>query len=270
MTEIPEHLLKRAQARRAAMGQGEAPEGDAPAAAAPAGGDAAAPAAASVPAKREPAPLPTLDDDAAKVVPDSPVVAAAKRRKRVPYWAAPVLALLPLWGLIYMYSVRTPDAGASDPLAIGAEVFSANCAGCHMADGAGGAAGQKLKDGEVLKTFKDPLAMAHWVAFGADGGARADKTYGDLDREGGARTLEDHPGKMQAFGTTLTPEEIAAVVIYVRQEIAGGDPAEDPKFNATTFEADPAAAAAAVQAVIDLGAGGDPDLSGIAMSEAAS
>ena len=77
MTEIPEHLLKRAAQRRAALGGGEAPAdapaGDAPAAAAPAGE-----AKAAAPAKKAPAPLPTLDDQPAKVTPDIPVVAAAK------------------------------------------------------------------------------------------------------------------------------------------------------------------------------------------------
>ena len=141
LTEIPEHLLKRAAAARAAKSGDDAPA-DAPAAAegeAPAA--AAAPAAAVEKAKAAPAPLPTLDEAAAAPKADIPVVAAAKARKRVPFWAAPVLALLPLWGVIYVFSVQPPPAGQTDPLVIGKEVYTANCAGCHQADGSGVAGG---------------------------------------------------------------------------------------------------------------------------------
>lgn len=271
MTEIPEHLLKRSKERRAAMGGGEAaPAGDAPAAAPAAGGDAPAAAApAAAPAPKAPAPLPTLEAEQAEAKPDSPVVAAAKRRKRVPVYGAAVLAFLPIWAFIYFFAVSEPPAGDSDPLVIGSGVYgSAGCAGCHGGGGEGGGAGQQLNDGAVIETFSDPLAMVHWIAYGADGGARDDGTYGDLDREGGPRTLSDHPGKMSAFSGSLTPEELAAVTIYIRQEIAGGDPAEDPNFNAETFAADPGALAEAAQAVIDLGEGGDPDLSTVELAEA--
>ncbi|MGI8756412.1 MAG: c-type cytochrome, partial [Acidimicrobiales bacterium] len=75
------------------------------------------------------------------------------------------------------------------------------------------------------------------------------------------------PGAMPAFGTTLSPEELAAVTIYVRQELSGGDPKDDAKVNVTTFMADPQAAATAVEAVIALGPTGDPDLKKIPASE---
>jgi mono/diheme cytochrome c family protein len=266
LTEIPEHLLKRAAARRASLSGSE----DAPADA-PASGDASpAPVAdtpaAAAPAKAGPAPLPSLEEDAPKAKPDSPVVAAAKRRKRVPYWAASVLALLPLWGIIYVSAVSEPPAGDTDPLVIGAEGYTAlGCSGCHGGDGGGGS-GAKLSDGEVIKTFADPLAMAHWIQFGAAEGARADGTYGDLDREGGPRSVNDMPGQMPAF-PDVDSEELAAVIIYIREELAGGDPAEDPNFNVETFEADAAALAATLDAVKELGPGGDPDLSAIEGAE---
>jgi len=271
VTEIPEHLLKRAQARRAAMGQGDAPEGDAPAAAeGAAAGSAVAPAAAAAPAKKGPAPLPTLEAEAEPAKPDSPVVAAAKRRKRVPYWAAPVLALLPLWGFIYMFAIRTPDAAPTDPLVIGAAVYTENCAGCHQADGSGvtgGGVGQQLNKGHVLATFPDPLEMVHWISFGALGGARADGTYGDPNRPGGAMNVHTLSAQMSAWGTTLSPEEIAAVTIYVRETLSGGKPADDPGFNSATFATDPTAAEAQVSAVIALGPGGSPDVSKIPGAE---
>lgn len=258
MTEIPEHLLKRAAAARAAKAGGEAPADDA----APAAGDAPAPAASDAPAaavekaKAAPAPLPTLDEAEATPVVDIPVVAAAKARKRIPYWAAPVLALLPLWGIIYVFSVQPPPAGETDPFVIGKEVYTANCAGCHLPSGAGvasGGTGQQLNDGHVLETFKDPLAQVYWEHFGTDGGARADGSYGD----GTQRNINDLSNNMGGFDT-LSPEEMAAVVIYIREEIDGGDPADDPNFNSELFKADPKAMAALVEEVAALDPG-NPD-----------
>ncbi len=268
MTEIPEHLLKRAAARRASLSGSDAPPADAPAAAdaTPAPAADAPAAAAAAPAKSGPAPLPSLDEDAPKAKPDSPVVAAAKRRKRVPYWAASVLALLPLWGIIYVSAVSEPPAGDTDPLVIGAEGYTTlGCSGCHGSDGGGGS-GVKMSDGEVLKTFADPLTMAHWIQFGAAEGARADGTYGDLDREGGPRNVADLPGQMPAF-PDVDSEEMAAVIIYIREVLAGGDPADDPNFNVAAFEADAATLAAHLDAVKELGPGGDPDIASIEGAE---
>ncbi len=271
MTEIPEHLLKRAQARRAAMEGGAAASDDAaPAADAPAAAGSAPVAAAKAPAKKGAAPLPTLDDDAAAAPPDIPVVAAAKNRKRVPFWAASVLAMLPLWGFIYVYSVQPPPAGDNDPLAIGAEAYVAeSCSGCHLANGAGataGGTGQQLNDDHVNLTFADPLDMVHWIAYGAAEGAREDGTYGDLDREGGPMNTGTLSGVMSPF-PDIDPEEMAALVIYIREGLSGGDPEADPNFNAAAFEEDPGKLAEMVEAVIALGPGGDPDIASIEGAE---
>lgn len=259
MTEIPEHLLKRAAERRAAMGQGGDAPADAPAAdagAAPAGD---APAAAVEKAKPAAAPLPTLDEVEAKAKPDSPVVAAAKARRRVPFWAAPVLALLPLWGVLYVASVQPPPAGDTDPLVIGEEAYTAlGCSGCHGADGGGGT-GAKLSGGEVIKTFADPLSQAYWIHYGAkDGGARSDGTYGDLDRPGGPHTLDTLPSSAMPGFPDLPPEELAALIIYIREDLSGGDPKDDPNFNVETFTADPAAMAKMIEEVTALEPN-DPD-----------
>jgi len=274
VTEIPEHLLKRAAARRAAMAGGETPAEGAPSAApaetAPSSGTGAVAAVSKATTPKRPAPLPTLDDAEAAPPPDIAVVAAAKRRKRIPYWAAPVLALLPLWAFLYLYALQPPPAGANDALAVGKEIYSANCASCHLAsgDGAkGGGVGQQLSDGHVLKTFADPLDQLHWIAFGAEGGARPNGTYGDPDRPGGAMNVNTLTGEMFAFGKTLSPEELAAVTIYVREGLSGGKPADDKKFNTETFAADPTAAADIAQKVIDLGEGGDPDTASVEGSE---
>jgi len=272
VTEIPEHLLKRAAARRAAMAgeeaQSEGAAAAAPAEAAPSSATGAVAAVSKAP--RGPAPLPTLDDAETALPPDIAVVAAAKGRKRIPYWAAPVLALLPLWAFLYVYAVQPPPAGDNDALAVGKEVYSANCASCHLAsgDGAkGGGTGQQLSNGHAVKTFADPLNQVHWIAFGAVGGARPSGTYGDADRPGGAMNINTLSGQMPAFGKTLSPEELAAVTIYVREGLSGGKPADDKKFNTETFAADPTAAADIAQKVIDLGEGGDPKTDTVQGSE---
>jgi mono/diheme cytochrome c family protein len=261
LTEIPEHLLKRAAQRRAALGGGDAPaDSEAPAAEAGAAPKADAPSAAVAKAPAAPAPLPSLEESAPKAKPDIPVVAAAKARKRIPYWAAPVLALLPVWGIIYASAMKPPPSGQVDALTLGGEVYvSAGCSGCHKDDGAGvtaGGTGAQINDGHVLETFADPLANVHWIAYGAKDGARADGTYGDVNRP----LIKN---AMPAFKDTLSPEEIAAVTIYIREVLSGGKPEDDPNFNPDKFNEDPAALEAEVQAVIDLGPGGDPDIASV-------
>jgi len=259
VTEIPEHLLKRSQARRAALSGGDAPAEDgAPAEDAPSTAvdkPAAAPAAAAAPVAPAAPPPPK---------PDPPYVAAAKRRRKVPYWAMPVVALLPVWAIIYYNAVQSPPAGADDPLTIGQEVYSQNCAGCHGASGGGGT-GPALNNGDATTTFPNPYEMVHWIAFGAEEGARPDGTYGDPDRPGGAHRLSTFPAVMPAWKDSLSTEEIAAVTMYIRQVIDEADPAseEEVGFNADNFEALPEH----VQAVLDLGPGGEPDVSDIGAGE---
>ncbi len=51
--------------------------------------------------------------------PDSAVVVAYKRRKRIPFWAMLALALLPLWAFMYARAVTTQAEAADGPLAVG-------------------------------------------------------------------------------------------------------------------------------------------------------
>ena len=124
MTEIPEHLLKRSRERRALL-EGESGESAAPAApataATPATTEATAPAAApapSAPTGRGQAPVPAAPPPPK---PDSYVVAAYKRRNRIPFWAMLALALLPLWAFMYARAVTTQAQEAAGPLAVGTE-----------------------------------------------------------------------------------------------------------------------------------------------------
>ncbi|HEX5366935.1 MAG TPA: cytochrome c [Acidimicrobiales bacterium] len=209
MTEIPEHLLKRSRERRAAVGRGgDTPEESSsgaggPSPTAPAPGAGVAPAAVPPPAVEEaPAPPP----------PEPAYVQAARRRKRVPYWATAALAILPLWGYVYVRTLEPPPAGEDDPLTLGGEVYSGNCASCHGATGGGGA-GAQLSDGEVTANWPDWRDQAAWVRLGsADYPA---PTYGALDRPtGGLGTMPAWP--------TLTDQQIAEVVLYERS-LAGDE-----------------------------------------------
>jgi mono/diheme cytochrome c family protein len=216
LTEIPEHLLKRSRERRAALGLGGGtPEEGA-------AGSAAAPSEAPVPAAAAATPAPTPAAEAAVEAPPAPpapepaYIQAAKRRKRIPYWAASVLAALPLWGYVYVRTLEPPPAGEDDPLTLGTAVYTGNCASCHGGTGGGGA-GPALADGAVIETWPDWRDHAAWVRLGTDGWPAA--TYGDTEKPvGGGGTMPAWP--------TLTDQEIAQVVLHER-ELGGEDVAED-------------------------------------------
>lgn len=201
MTEIPEHLLKRSKERRAAIGGDDAPAAEAPAAATPATTDA--PAAAPVAAAAAtPAPV----EEAPKPVPVRPEVAAAQRRKKIPYWAMPVLLGLPVWAYVYTGTLEPPPADASTPFALGQTVYN-GCAACH-GDTGGGISGPAL-DG-VLEVFPDYRDHMMWVRLGSNGWPG--DTYGATDKpvNGGMPAHE-----------SLTDEELAQVVLYERAAFGG-------------------------------------------------
>ena len=219
MTEIPEHLLKRSRERRAAMGLG----GDAPEAA-PAEGGAATPAPA---AAATPAPAPAAAVEEAKPEPPKPeptYIQAAKKRKRIPYWAATALAALPLWGYVYVRTLEPPPAGEDDPLTLGAEVYAGNCANCHGGSG-GGSAGAQLSDGAVTENWPDWRDQAAWVRLGSDNYPSG--TYGALDKPTGGT------GQMPGW-PTLTDQQIAQVVLHER-ELSGGDVTEELEENVDLY-----------------------------------
>jgi mono/diheme cytochrome c family protein len=215
LTEIPEHLLKRSRERRAAMGLGgDAPEG------APAQADSGASSEAPVPAATAatPAPAPAAAVEPAAPEPPAPepaYVQAAKRRKRIPYWAMTALAALPLWGYVYVRTLEPPPAGESDPLVLGAEVYSANCASCHGGTG-GGVSAPAFTDGAVVATFPDWRDHAAWVRLGTADWPSG--TYGADDTPVGS-------GGVMPGWPTLTDAQIAEVVLHER-ELSGEDVSE--------------------------------------------
>jgi mono/diheme cytochrome c family protein len=158
--------------------------------------------------------------------PDSYVVAAYKRRNRIPYWAMLALALLPLWAFMYARAVTTQAVEAAGPLAVGTETYSV-CASCHGGDGSGGV-GYPFTDGEVLKTFPHIEDQLRFVYYGSEQYAAAGvDIYGDPNREGGPHVVLGRNGAaMPAWGGNLTDAEILGVVCHERYDLGGADPTD--------------------------------------------
>ncbi len=213
MTEVPEHLLARSRERRAALGLGGG------AAAEPSGGGAAAAPSSATPAAvaRSAAPAPIAAAAPAVIEEAKPVPAyltPAAARRRMPVWIMPVLAFLPFWGILYIGAFGSRDkAEALTGAALGAEVYRAQgCSACHGAGGEGGV-GPALHGGEAVKTFPDVADHESWVKTGS--APFRGQPYGAEDREGGQRVAT---GGMPAF-SSLSDEEVAAVVLYERDEL---------------------------------------------------
>ncbi|MGE0307138.1 MAG: c-type cytochrome [Acidimicrobiia bacterium] len=221
MTEIPEHLLKRSRERRGAVGLpgGEGSSdasGSASSTSAPAVAAKAAPAAAA----KAPAPAPKV----AAPKPDRPEVLAAKTRKKIPFWAMPVLGLLPVWLFIYAEAMSPPTVTVTGPLAEGAALYTEKgCSGCHGATGGGGA-GYQLSEGSVHKTFPK---FEDQLAFVANGSPAVGTPYGDpaVGRISGARG----GAVMAVWKEQLTGPELIAVVCHERfslQGLSGDNPGD--------------------------------------------
>ena len=219
MTEVPEHLLKKAAEARARLtGQAPPDSGDG------GSGDAAPAASAPVPAAAA-APTPAVPEEPKAPEPVAPYVEAAESRKKVPVWIIPVLVFLPFWAIFYVGYLENPPPEPGGLAFEGDEIYTQQCAGCH-GGGGGGGSGRQLNDGEVLLTFPslasgadyDGLAgMIHWVANGTAGSDPLG--YGDPAREGGGRVPGDF-GQMSGF-SGLSPEQLVAVVYHERHAFGG-------------------------------------------------
>jgi mono/diheme cytochrome c family protein len=199
LTEIPEHLLKRSKAAKAkATGTpDEATEAPTESATVPA-----------VPAM----PTPVVEELPAPI---APYVAAARARKKIPWWAASGLLLLPIWAISYVGTLERPPQKTTGLLAEGLHVYESRCASCHGATGAGGS-GHALANGEVLATFPNAAAHIEWVAKGSDGFGLGNP-YGAADQ---ARIVE---GGMPGWADVLTTEELIGVVLYERARLSGSE-----------------------------------------------
>lgn len=223
MTEIPEHLLKRSKAAKAKATGEEAPADAAAASSAPVKAEAAAPAKAAKAA------APAVPAGPPPPKPDIPVVAAAKARKRIPFWAMATLSLLPLWTFMYVRGLTYKEPKVAGPLGEGAEIYPANCSGCHGGEGQGvDGNGYPFAGGEVLKTFPHIEDQLRFVYAGSLNYGNAGVTiYGNPERDGGPH-LTQARGIMPAQGPTagggLSEVQILAVVCHERYTLGGADP----------------------------------------------
>jgi mono/diheme cytochrome c family protein len=215
MTEIPEHLLARSRARREAAGL--ATPAEAGAATAPAAGGEVEPVAAAVatPAAAAAPPPPPPPPK-----PDPPYIQAYKNRKRIPFWAMPALALLPLWAFVYANTLEKPAAEQTGPLAAGAKIYQ-QCASCHGASGEGGV-GPSFQNGVLATEWPKFQDQIRWVSLGSAGWPG--DTYG--------ATSKPKKGGMPAWASQLTPLQIAEVVRYEREVLSGLPP--EPELVAIT------------------------------------
>ncbi len=228
MTEVPEHLLKRSQDRRSALGLGGGDGGDGgdatPAAAAPAdepSPGAAVEAAAPTAAAKQAAAVPAVAAEPETPVP--PYVQASLTRKKIPLWVMPVLIFIPVWAVIYIGGLSKAASGAPSQLEEGATIYAAQCAGCHGSAGGGGV-GRPMTDGSLISTFPDILGQLQFVWTGSDGVGPAGTVYGDPNREGGPHASLSYNGnKMPNFDGSLTQAELLAVVRYEREVLSGAE-----------------------------------------------
>jgi len=212
MTEVPDYLLERSRARRAALGLGGG--GEAPAPATAGGGDEGSSSAPASTAAAAAAPAPGPGPAAPSARPPEALptyVAPAGPRSGIPVWMMPVILMLPLWAIVYLGAFGESST-ASGP-ATGSEIFHtiAGCQNCHGASGEGGV-GPKLAGGEVSKTFPNEQDQIDFVTKGS--ATIKGQPYGDPNREGGQHIAKS--GGMPTFGGQLTPEEIKIVVEYER------------------------------------------------------
>lgn len=217
VTQVPEYLLERSRARRAALGLGgdapdtpaasaasEEPPASAPSDSAPvvATAEAPAPAPAAPPGPAAPAePLPDY------ILDPGP-------KSGIPVWMMPVLLVLPLWGILYLGAFGETKQAELSPAELGAAVYQRSCQSCHGARGEGGV-GPKVAEGEARLTFPNEADHIAWVESGS--ATKRGQPYGDANRPGGQRTASS--GGMPAFAGQLSPAEISAVVLHEREAL---------------------------------------------------
>jgi mono/diheme cytochrome c family protein len=221
VTEIPEHLLRRSRERRAALGlggeEGAAPSGS-PEAAPAAGTPAVASAPTPAPVPREPRPAPSQPPPPR---PDPPYIAAAKRRRRIPFWVMPVVGLLPLWAYMYARGLEPPKKTVTGPVGAGQAIFASKCSSCHGPQGEGGV-GYQLNDGQVLLSF--PAIQKQFAFVYTGNKPYVGLPYGSGRHIGGQKGVGGAmPAWGQADGGELTDVQINEVVCYERYGLGGGD-----------------------------------------------
>ena len=216
MAEVPQHLLDKAKARRAALSGAPVDESS----------------ASNVPAVKEAAPVakaaptPSAGGGGLTPPPSGPaVVPTAPPPPRGTGFAKMgsvfMLVAVPLWAIFMFNSFATPFSRTLTPEKQGETIYANNCASCHLANGAGwdsGGIGRALWNGEADKTFPSPLEQLAFVKHGSCG---VGAPYGNPKREGGQH-ISQQKGLMPAFDGVLTDLEILYVVQYERSILRDG------------------------------------------------
>lgn len=216
MTEIPEHLLQRSRERRSAMGGGDAGGGSG----STAGGDGESTSESAAPVKAAATPAPaaaTAPATPEPVVekPAPPYVQAYLRRRRIPYWAMPVLAAIPLWAYIYQGTLEPPPGGPGFEEE-GSALYAEKCASCH-GGGGGGGVGPAFTEGNIYATWPKFEDHFQWVRLGTNGWPET--TYGANNKPVGG------VGNMPAFDqTSLSDAELLYVLYHERHALGGENP----------------------------------------------
>ena len=173
---------------------------------------------------------------------------SAHSTTRAPRWLVAIYAILPVFALSYVVIYTTgPRCGQGGALRVsekdgrvvrcdgtalgpqttpnvsrGQVVYQsiANCAQCHLANGAGqdaGGVGRPLYDkGTLLEDFPDLASQVEFVK----GGSAKFPIYGAKNRKA--------QGVMPSFGTQLSDFDLVSAVMYERQKLHGGLAEEDP------------------------------------------
>jgi len=220
LTEIPEHLLKRSKAAKAAASGEEAPA------------DAADAGTAVEPAAQAAAPAPAPAAAVAEVIPEpeparvAPYIEAAHERKKMPFWIAPVLLALPVWAMMYVGTLERVPQGLTGLLGEGEHLYvEAGCSGCHGAEGGGGI-GPGMSDGEVHLTFTSIEDQVVWIAKGSSL-VGTGNTYSSADSPRPQAVSGQMPGFGSESANPLDAEEILAVTLYERTQFEPGEIADE-------------------------------------------
>ncbi|MDH4146705.1 MAG: cytochrome c [Acidimicrobiia bacterium] len=219
MTEIPEHLLQRTRSRRQALGLPVSGDDGGSAPAAPAGGGAVATTGGGAAALPKGPVAPSGPVETAKAAP-KPVpeyVQAYRRRRKIPIWAMPAVAALPVWGFLYAGTLEPAPVTELDMLAEGAVVYGESCASCHGPAGGGGV-GPALTAGAVLETFPSPVDHVRWVVLGSAKGTSGG-TYG--------ANAKPSKGGMPNFGGQIPFQFIVDTVRHERETLSGEEMNEE-------------------------------------------
>lgn len=220
MAEVPQHLLDKAKARRAALAgtpiEETALATAAPSLAAAVVADAPTAASAGGGSGGGGSKSPAMNSSTAAPPPPPRGTGFAKMGSVF------LLVALPLWAAFMFNSFATPVTTTLTPEIQGAKLFEANCVVCHLANGAGwdaGGTGRALYNGEVEKTFPLPLDQ---VAYVKHGSCTKGSPYGNPKREGGVHVAQQK-GVMPAFAGVLTDTEILYVIQYERSILRAKD-----------------------------------------------